>query len=78
MKPKTTKSKLLDKLAVDAVDIFVKELKKEENYLVIEATIIDPLIEHVITKVKPFVILMTALFMIIIILMTFMLYITLK
>lgn len=68
---------LVTKLTSDVVDTFVKELKKEENQKIIETTLVDPLIEHIIYKIKPFIILMVGLFIIIIIMIAFILYLSL-
>ena len=78
VKGKKPKTPLINTLTVDAIKLLVRELQREENRFVIEAKLIDPLIDHVISKVKPFMMLMTALFLIIIILVTFVLYLSLN
>lgn len=59
---------VFNKLIVEAIDIFIYEMKKEKNRQKVEEEILEPLIDFILNKIKPYVI-GTSIFLITIILL---------
>ncbi len=47
---------MLNKLSSQVVDMCIEHCKKEENRIIIQDSILDPLIMHILQKIQPLVI----------------------
>ena len=59
------------------LDVCIKEIRKDENQRKINDTVIDPLIDHIMSRIQPYILITSCTFVIIILLSIVIIYLIL-
>ena len=65
---------LRSKLLREIIDIILSEIQKEKNIITIQNDILDPLLEYIISKLKPFIFISIGIVMILFVLIIALIY----
>lgn len=66
---------MLNKLIKEILELCIIECKKTHNFLKIEKYVLSPIIDYILEKIKPYILIMSILFITIILLIISILFI---